>query len=34
LREFAEALRLGARSPAVLMEQKLGVLRVVDWKEL
>jgi hypothetical protein len=33
LREFATALKEGARSPAVPLEQKLGIFRVIDWIE-
>jgi hypothetical protein len=33
LRQFAGALRENLRSPAVSMEQKLGVLRILDWIE-
>ena len=31
LREFAAALKESARSPAVPIEQKLAILRILDW---
>jgi len=33
LREFASSLKESARSPAVPVEQKLGILRILDWIE-
>ncbi len=33
LREFAASLKESARSPAVPVEQKLGILRILDWIE-
>jgi hypothetical protein len=33
LREFIEALKKSARSPAVSIEHKLGVVRIIDWAE-
>lgn len=33
LREFANALKENLKSPAVSIEQKLGVLRILDWIE-
>jgi hypothetical protein len=33
LREFAAALKESTRSPAVALEQKLGIFRIIDWVE-
>jgi hypothetical protein len=33
MRDFVDALKKGARSPAVSVEHKLGVVRIIDWAE-